>query len=470
MMMPLPATDGLEEETANLLSENPAENRTPVLLKTGLNMWGGNINEEYLRDLQPWSRAIRIYKEMQNDAVIGSLLESVKTPLLASPFEVVAASSDPQDMWNKDFLEANLLENETLDWVQHVDDMLEFFDYGWAICEKSLEKREDGYLYIRDLLPVGQETLYEWGPEDNRGWPISFTQQTRHGKLLKAPMHKLCHFVFKGRKRNPQGEGILRALYRPWFFKKNLETVEAIGAERDVGNAPVVTLKEGVTYKDSDLKKLEEGLAGFRQDESVYLILPGGATITAYGGGNKVYDIRMIIRDWQHVIRQRFFADFLSLGSEGVGTQALAGESTTFFALAEESIQNRMLKIWNQQLVPWLFRWNNIQSEKLPQLTWLKPGEQNIQSLAQAYETLSNAGIIDPNDEVIRSRVHKQLGLPEPEPRPEMPMLGEGMIDENGMPMDNSMEGTQPGEEEPAPNGEPMGIDNAAKTGTRREM
>ena len=80
---------------------------------------------------------------------------------------------------------------------------------------------------------------------------------------------------------------------------------------------------------------------------------------------------------------------------------------------------------------------------------------------------MSNAGIIDPNDEVIRSRVHKQLGLPEPEPRPEMPMLGEGVPNEE-IPIDE--EGQPQPMEEPITNDddEPMGIDNAAKTGTRR--
>lgn len=463
MQMPLMPTDSLEDESSVILSDDPTENRTPVLLKTGLNVWSGTVSEEYLGDLRPWSKAVKVYKEMQDDAVIGSLLESVKTPLLASPFEVIAGGDSTNDIWNKDFLTANLLENEDLDWEQHVDDMLEFFDFGFAICEKSLQKKQDGYLYIRDLMPVGQETLYEWGPPDSKGWPINFTQLTRYGRIEKAPMHKLLHFTFRARKRNPQGQGILRSLYRPWFFKKNLETVEAIGAERDVGNAPVVELKEGINYPEASLQKLAQGLEGFRQDESVYLILPGGAKITAYGGGNKTYDIRQIIRDWQHVIRQRFFADFLGLGSEGVGTQALAGESMGFFSLAERSIQNRMLKVWNTQLIPWLFRWNNITAEKLPRLAWLEPGTQNLQSLSQAYETLVKAGIIDSEDETVRGRVYRQMDLPEPRPlTPEEKMMKR---EEELMAMNGGMNPNGP------PNGEqePPGEDNAAKTGAIRE-
>ena len=124
-----------------------------------------------------------------------------------------------------------------------------------------------------------------------------------------------------------------------------------------------------------------------------------------------------------------------------------------------------MLKVWNQQLVPWLFRHNNIQAERYPKLTWLKPGEQNLQSLSQAYQTLAKSGIIDVNDQVIIARVHRQLGLPEPEPR-DFPVMPEGMDPTNGdiMPQGEQGQGTpQNGSEVPG-----NGVDNNGVTGAKR--
>lgn len=384
---------------------------TRVELSPGLSLWRGQVNEEYLTDLKPWSKAVKIYQEMQDDVVIGALFEAIKTPLLASPFEVVAASDSEEDIAAKQFIEENLFKMPNLEWTSHVEEMLEFMDMGFAIAEKVLEKREDGLLYLKSLVPIGQESLDEWGPLDEFGNVTSFKQRDKNGKLRGAPIEKLLHFTFRGRKRNPQGRGILRSLYRPWFFKKNLETLEAIGIERDVGNAPVVSLKEGVRYKQEDLDDLASALSGFRMDENLYVILPGGAELTAYGGGNKVYNIREVIRDWQHLIRQRFFADFISLGSEAVGTQALADEMTTFFGLALRSIQEMMLTIWNRQLIPWIFKWNGMEVDNPPQLEWLRPSDMNLQSMAQAYNTLVGANMIDANDTELRNRIRTQLGL-----------------------------------------------------------
>ena len=385
---------------------------TTTTMKTGLSIWNGQLNEEYLTQLHPFSRAIKVYREMQDDVVIGALFESIKTPLLSSPFEIAKGGDSADDEKARQFVEDNLLNNPYFEWIQHVDEMLQYIDLGFALCEKVLKKDlKDGLLHLRDLMPIGQESLDKWGELDEFGKVTSFQQRDVNGRIHVAEIDKLCHFVFHPRKRNPQGNGILRSLYRPWFFKKNLETLEAIGVERDVGNAPVVSLKEGVRYSPTDLAILEAGLEGFRMDEAVYMILPGGAVLNAYGGGNKVYDVRAIIDAWQHLIRQRFFADFLAFGSGSVGTQALAREMTTFFGLALRSIQNSMREVWNRQLIPWLFKWNNWKLETLPTVEWLRPGENNIQSVVQAYQMLVSSQLMDVNDKEFRARVRSQIGL-----------------------------------------------------------
>ena len=201
---------------------------TQVMLGPGLSLWNGLTSEEYLTSLKPWSRAVKVYQEMQDDVVIGALFESIKTPLIASPFEVVVAEMDTEeDRIAADFLRANTIDNANFEWISHVDEMMEYIDMGFSIAEKVLEKGDDGLLYIRDLIPIGQDTLHRWGPLDEFGKVTGFIQRDKpSGKIRAADMEKLLHFTFRGRKRNPEGRGILRSLYRPWFFKKNLEALE----------------------------------------------------------------------------------------------------------------------------------------------------------------------------------------------------------------------------------------------------
>lgn len=390
---------------------------TNITLETGLSLWNGTVQEEYLTALRPWSRAFKIYSEMVDDSIIGGMLEAVKTPMLASRFQVVAASESDEDRKLAETLRDDIFHLQDIEWFLHAEEMLEFLEYGWAVAEPRLTKKPDGLLHIDALVTIGQETLDHWGRVDELGMVDSFNQRTDKGSFRSAPMSKLLHFRFRGRKRNPEGKSLLRNLYRAWYFKKNLEALEAIGVERDVGNAPVVKLKEGVRYTDEQITNLKNALKGFRMDEALYVILPPGADLTAYGGGNKVYDVRSIIRDYQHIIRQRFFADFLALGSEQVGTQALAREMTTFFGLALRSIQERMLSTWNRQLVTWWASWNNLQpiSHNLPRIDWLRPGDQNLQALAQAYQMLVASNLITPTEQD-ENRIRIISGMPELEP------------------------------------------------------
>ena len=378
---------------------NTRKQPTNVMLGTGLSIWTGVVSEEYLAELKPWSKAFKVLNEMYDDAVIGTLYESVRTPLLDAKFSIEPRSGSQSDLDAANFLKSNTIESEAFSWEEHVKELLDALSFGFSINEKVLEKRKDGRLYIADIMPIGQETLYKWGDTDSRGHITSFIQGPyASGKLSgysAAPMEKLIHFPFRARKRNPMGNSLSRSLYRAWYFRKNLEIVEAIGVERDVGNVPLAELGEGF-YSPEGLEELKKALDGLRVDETSYVIAPYGTTIKPFGSGGKVYDVRTIIRDYDHKIRQRFFMDFISLGSEQVGTQALAKEVTGFFSLSLGAVQREMLRVWQRQLVPWLFKWNNTQFniDTLPRIKWSKPGKINIQSLAQSVGTLLGANAV----------------------------------------------------------------------------
>lgn len=391
------------------------ERRKRVRLGPGLSIWSGRVKEEYLTDLSPWTKASKVYSEMLDDGSIGSLLDALYTPLLSSVFDAHPAGNTPDDIAAAHFLLDNVNSMVDMDWNEHVEDMLSFLPWGFAVAEKVLEKRGDGRIWLTTLVPVAQETLERWGDMDDLGRVTSFVQRDPvWGTLNEAPMTKLLHFAFRSRKRNPMGTPLLRSMYRAWYFKKNLEVIEAIGAERDTGGSPVAELPETRLLSDTEITELETALAGFRNDENSYLIVPPGVKVTPYGGGAKSYNIREIIRDYQHIIFRRFFADFLTFGTESVGSQSLAKESNAFFATALESIQFRMLSVWNRQLVPTLFHWNpQFHITSLPKLYWRPPTKENIQSLAQAIAQLVGSQTIS-NSPQLTNRLLDLMGVQVP--------------------------------------------------------
>jgi hypothetical protein len=326
------------------------------------------------------------------------------------------------------------MSNQT--WNSHVEDALECLDFGFALSEIVLDKRADGRLWLKNVDPRGQESLNSWQYNaTNKDDLEAFVQTDPNGGAnLTIPLSKCVHFRYKGRKGNPQGHSILRALYRPYKFARNLEDLEGIGIERDVGGMPMAKLQGG-DYGDQDITDLKAALKGMRKDEEAYLIVPEGVDISPFGGGNKIYDVDQVINRYHKVMLMRFFAQFLILGMDKVGTQSLVKGSQDFFALVLEGVQRYLLESWNNQLVPYLFRfnsWNGISG--LPTLTWEKPGKVDLGGLVNFLNTAVGAKLLTPTDldeDHLRS-IADMPELPEDErgaPRtPEAPPLG-GIFD-----------------------------------------
>ena len=393
---------------------------TPVGLYTpiqvigtrGLKNLGRRVQEEYLTILKDWSKAAKIYIEMMDTPVVSTMLNAIKMPLLAADFDVERAGETLQDQVAAQFLWDNMQKMHHQTWRSHVVDQLSSLEFGFSIGEIVMERRDDGRMWLKNIDPRGQETLWGWD-FDKQDTLLAFIQQDPDtGTLYTIPSEKLVHSTFNGRKGNPQGKALLREVFRAWRFLGNLEDLEGIGIERNVGGMPVATLpEEPITA--SDETALRTALRNLRMDEEMCLILPFGATVTPYSGGTSVTEIGEVITRKKQEILMRGFAQFLILGMDNVGTQALVQGSQDFFMLAVKGVQQQLLETWNQQLVPFLFKYNPMPGlTDLPRITWNDPGKADIQELLTAYRIGVYTKAITPvleDEQFMRS----MIGLPD---------------------------------------------------------
>ncbi len=381
------------------------QNRGPgrVIGVKGLKVIGGRVAEEYQTALKSWTNESKVYLEMRDDVIVGTLLDAVKLPLMAADIDVLpGGEATPADEQAADWLKANLDAMDAQEFHSHIEDALEALDFGFAIAEITLEKRTDGRLWLKNLDPRGQETLYSWGFDDLEGdKTVNFNQQDPDTfKVIPIPLSKCVHISYRGRKGNPQGKSLLRSIFRPWKFSKYLEDLEGIGIERDIGGMPIAKLTDN-NLDPQDIEDLKTTLKALRKDEEMYLIEPEGVDIRAYTGGQKAYDVAAVIERKQKEILGRMFAQFLKLGMDNVGTQALVKGSQDFFSMGLESVQRYIVDAWNQQLVPFVFRWNPNAfpgMTGLPKITWAAPGKVDLAALLTSLNTAVQAKVYTPTD------------------------------------------------------------------------
>jgi len=381
----------------------------------GLKHGAGQIQEEWRKEFRTWEKACRQFLEMKDYYVIATVLDAVKLPLLnASIATEPAEAQTPGDVAAADWLLDCMNRMHRQTWASHTEDMLSSIEFGWALGEIVLEKRQDGRLWLRNIDPRGQDTLLRWVFDTERSDEViqMIQRDPNRNENIDIPMAKCVHATFRGRKGNPEGHSILISLHWPYRMLRDLEVFEGIGIERDVGGMPVAQLPTEGFIEEGDVDKLEEALKGLRRDENEYLIVPPGVEVTPYGSSAKQINIGEVIDRKKKEILMRMFAQFLMLGMEKVGTQALVQGSQDFFNLSLGAVQGSILEAWNQQLVPYLFAFNRFEGmTDYPQITWSEPGKLDIKAIVEALNTASQSKVFTPTD-IDEDRIRDILDWP----------------------------------------------------------
>jgi len=394
---------------------------------TGLSRWGGYIQEEWLPELQG-IKAIRIYKEMRdNDPIIGAILFAIKMLCRQVTWRVEAAGASNADREAAAFLESCLYDM-SMSWQDTISEILSMLVFGWSYHEIVLKRRmgdsrdptkrsrfNDGRIGWRKLPIRAQETLVEWVFDDEGGIQAMRQSAPPDYKLREIPIEKSLLFRTETTKGSPEGRSILRNAYKSYYFKKNIETLEGIGIERDLAGLPIVWVPPNVANPQTDeertaRQKFKELVTKIRRDQQEGVLMP-----LAYDEkGNRLYDIQLlstggrrqfdtsaIIQRYNTQIAQTVLADFIMLGTQKVGSYALASSKTNLFAVAIGAFLDEIEDVFNTHAVPRLFKLNDFKVESYPELRHGDIESVELSELGEFIQRLSGAGMpLFPNKEL----------------------------------------------------------------------
>lgn len=426
--------------------------------KTGLKHYSGVLYEEWLPQLQG-KRANTIYTEMaENDPVIGGCLFAIESLLRSVPWAVEPASSDPTAIELATFVE-ECMDDMSHTWEDFVSEVLTMIRYGWSYFEITYKQRlgdddprpdapqskySDGLIGWRKFSPRGQETLYRWRITRNGSikgmWqipPPTGVEDDMEGddgpsdfgfNTIFIPMEKALLFRTTSHKNNPQGRSLLRTAYRPWYFCKRIEEIEAIGLERDMAGLPIGWVPPELLQSNRTAAATEafrywkDLVTRTKRDEQEGLLLP-----LAYDeNGNKLYDFELastggrrsfdtgaIVTRYNQQKAMSLLADFILLGHEAVGSFALSSDKTELFAVALGSILDAVEDVLNRHAVPRLMKLNGLPTDsRMPQFRHGDIEKPDLANLIQFVQGIANAGAPIFPDIVLENHLRGVADLP----------------------------------------------------------
>lgn len=424
--------------------ERPSRQRailSPQAIGTsGLRHSSGYVTDEFLPALAG-AKANKVYREMSdNDGICGAIIFLFSTLVRQVGWTVQAADDSPEGESAKEFVEG-VFADMSHSWDAFMSEVCSMFVYGHAPMEILWKRRvgpdqqdgarrsayTDNLWGIRAISLRAQPTISNWEIHPD-GSIAGFYQQPFTGPQVFIPIEKALLFRTSEEKNNPLGRSVLRTAYRPWYFKKRLEEIEAVGVERDLAGMPVVKIPgsymaEGAGSAERQvLDAYKAMIRSIRRDTHEGIVMP--STRDAHGnllfelsllstGGGRQIDTSRIITRYDQQIASSVLADFLLLGQRSAGSFALSSDKTELFATALGTFLGAIANTINQHLLPRLWRYNGMDPAIQPSM---RPGDierQDLGALGAFLTAMTGAGATLFPDRELENHLRAQAGLPE---------------------------------------------------------
>ncbi len=429
---------------AKKLSARAATNE---LGRSGLKHFGGTLYEEFLPQLQGL-RGQQIYKEMsENSPVIGAMLFAVESLLRSVDWEIDPVSQEAEDLEAAEFLE-ECKDDMSHTWEDFISEVLSHLIFGWSYFEQVYKQRkgpkhkvpskfDDGRVGWRKFALRSQDTLYRWEIDDRGGikgmwqYPVPSTPTSMRGihETVFLPIEKSLLFRTTSMKNSPEGRSVLRSAYRPWYYSKRIEELEAIGIDRDLAGMPIAKIPIELLSADrtpdqlATYNMIRDIVRKVKRDEQEGIIWPKvldpetGEDLFTFelisSGGRRSFDTGAVIQRNSQQMAMTIMADFILLGHENVGSFALSSDKTELFAVALGAWLDGIQEVLNRHAVPRLFELNNFSVEEYPKFRHGDIESPDIQALGAYVQSLASAGAPLFPDLELENRLRGYADLPE---------------------------------------------------------
>lgn len=389
--------------------------------RTGLQASNGVVFEEFLQQLRG-AHGRKVLREMaDNDPVIGGILLAFEKTLSRLDWHIeVPEDASPKDREVADFVQ-ECFEDMSDSWTAQLSGILSCIVYGWSYHEIVYKKREgdrtdpanksrfdDGRIGWRKWPIRTQESLVRWEFDENGGIQ-GMVQQVYNGGTFTIPIEKSLLFRTTTAKGNPEGRPLIRNAYRPYYFKKRIEEIEAIGIERDLAGLPVAWLHPNYFSNTASpdeialLATVNNIVTNIKRNESEGLVMPlqyddkGNKMIDLElmsTGGARQFDTDKIITRYNQQIAMSVLADFMMLGHDAVGSRSLGESKIELWMMAVEAVAKAIAEVVNQHAIPRLLKLNGMKTENLPELVFGTVENIDLTVLSTYIKTLADAGVL----------------------------------------------------------------------------
>jgi phage gp29-like protein len=301
--------------------------------------------------------AILYYRELEEkDTDVGNALDTLKEAVLERDYTIQPFDDSTQAVEVAKFIEQQLANVSDLDGV--LDNMLDAAGYGFSISELSFDVSM-GQANLLNIKDCPQELFLFGDRFQPQIGPLQFLDSPYASTGALVPEQKFLIYSHRPRSRNRMGRPLLRSVFWPSWFKRNMQRLWVQYAEKGPGTAVV-------RYQDSDSPQQKQQAADLAQAliDQVALGVPAGfdydkelLTLTRTMSPD-VYE-HFFEAMQKEVVRRILGETLTSFGGDGgKGTQALGNVHAATLETKAIRLCKASGSVINRQLIRPLVLWN----------------------------------------------------------------------------------------------------------------
>jgi hypothetical protein len=418
------------------------------------------LRQEYNPDLRE-TQGLRTYDKMRrSDSTVRGTLRLMKTPVLAARWFVKPASDSPKDKKIADFVSWNLFKGMTNSWPQLLTETLLQLEFGYYMFEKvwtSNHPMKPGMVCWQKFAPRHPLDVIYW-EFDDKGGP-SGVQMYNYSVLTQVliPIDKLAVFTFDKEGGDMTGLSLLRSAYKPWYYKQQLEKIDAIQKERHGIGIPIIKLPPG--FSPGDRALADQLGRNLRTNERAHVVLPPNWDILfAKLEGQPVSSLDSL-NYHDNQIMMNVLGTFL--GTAEARTHTGKDDDRTLFIRSTRFLAQCVADVFNSYCIPQLVDYNFSRVPNgYPELCARRIGEEEQwRTTSFTVRNLVGAGVLTPDDE-LEDALREETDLP-----PRDPKTARNIASPQGAPIEGQATAPQAaagaGAQRPAPANQQRGVSGA---------
>lgn len=250
------------------------------------------------------------------------------------------------------------------------------------------------------------------------------------------------HLFLVGEGMIPTHNSMLRPAVVPYWFTKRIQEFEAIGIERNLAGMPVMEVPSEILIPNASPEhkalrtQMETFITQVRMDERYGGLVPsetksdgtpsGWKFKLMSAGSRSTVDTDLVIKRYRSEMLMLFMAQFLTMGTEQVGSFSLSSNMTNLFGTSLGAIMDSIAIVINRFMIPRRQRLNGVSSGLDPKIEHGDIEGPELDKVAAYITALAGVGVIGPNPALER-RLLEIGDLPQP-PDEE---TGPASLDEN---------------------------------------